>query len=115
MIGCGPSTPDSNNSGTTAPEQAAAPSAAPVDAGDTQQVSIHVPKMHCPFACWPAIKKTLEEQEGVAEVTLAQQAEEGKIDNPRVLVSVNDQFDGAGAVEALAAAGFSDSVVEGTN
>jgi copper chaperone CopZ len=111
LIGCGPSTPDTTN-GTTAPDNTTSPEATPTVAGEETQVSIHVPNMHCPHACWPAIKETLEGEGGVAEVTLAEQAEEDKIDNPRVMVTLNGPFDGAKAVEALTAAGFADSEIE---
>ena len=37
------------------------------------RVSLEVPTMSCPFACWPKVKKTLESQPGVGEVTLAPQ------------------------------------------
>ena len=44
-------------------------------------LTLSVPKMHCPFACYPAIKKALEETDTVESVELAEQKEEGVIDN----------------------------------
>src|SRR6056297_3263441 len=44
--------------------------------GETQLVSLKVPDMHCPVACYPAVKKTLEGQTGVSGVDLAEQSEE---------------------------------------
>ncbi len=77
-----------------------------------EDVTLHVPNMHCVFDCWPKVKKTLEEQDGVAEVTLAQQAEEDKLDNPRVTLKLDGEFDSAKAIDALASAGFADTVAE---
>lgn len=81
-----------------------------VEAGaEGQLVSLKVPEMHCPFACYPAVKKTLEAEPGVLAVDLAEQQEEGAIDNPVVKVKVSKDFDAQAAVDALATAGFSDS------
>jgi copper chaperone CopZ len=77
-----------------------------------EDVTLHVPNMHCVVNCWPKVKKALEEQDGVAEVTLAKQAEEVAIDNPRVTVKLDGEFDSANAIEALASAGFEDTAVE---
>lgn len=82
-----------------------------VDPADLQLVSIHVPKMHCPVACYPAVKKTLERTAGVHGVELAEQKEEGVIDNPVVIVKAAPGFDVEKAMESLAAKGFSDSEV----
>jgi hypothetical protein len=85
--------------------------AAPVD-DSVQMVSLRVPTMHCPFACWPKVKETLEQQEGVSEVTLAKQAKENELDNPVVHLQVASAFDSAEAIEALESVGFADAVVE---
>ncbi|MEZ6107607.1 MAG: heavy-metal-associated domain-containing protein [Pirellulaceae bacterium] len=45
-------------------------------------VSLKVPDMECPFACWPKVEKVLQEQPGVESVTLAPQEDENIIDNP---------------------------------
>ena len=82
------------------------------DAEAAEMVSLRVPTMHCPFSCWPAVKETLEKQEGVAEVTLAKQVKEDEIDNPVVHIRIAGNFDSAKAVEALATAGFDDAAVQ---
>ncbi len=79
--------------------------------GETQLVSLKVPDMHCPVACYPAVKKTLEGQTGVSGVDLAEQSEEGIIDNPVVLIKTAPGFDLDQALAALDAAGFSKSTV----
>lgn len=78
---------------------------------ETQLVSLKVPDMHCPVACYPAVKKTLEGQSGVSGVDLAEQAEEGIIDNPVVVIKTAPGFDLDQAIAALDAAGFSKSTV----
>jgi len=70
------------------------------------RVSLEVPTMSCPFACWPKVKKTLESQPGVGEVTLAPQKESDVIDKPVVFVEASDKFQGEEAVQALAKVGF---------
>ncbi|WP_153557951.1 heavy-metal-associated domain-containing protein [Roseimaritima sediminicola] len=78
-------------------------------AGPTQLVTLSVPKMHCAVGCYPTVKETLENEAGVVEVELAEQKEEGVIDNRQVNVKVADGFDPQSAIEALAEAGFGDS------
>ncbi len=74
-----------------------------------QLITLHVPKMHCPFACYPAVKETLEKTPGVVTVVLAEQKDENAIDNPEVKIQVSEDFDAEAAIAALASAGFSDS------
>lgn len=80
-------------------------------AGETETLVLHVPEMHCPFACYPAVKQTLEGDASVAGVELAEQKQEGVIDNPRVVVTVSDGFDADAAIAALAKKGFKNSEV----
>ncbi|QEG38523.1 heavy-metal-associated domain-containing protein [Roseimaritima ulvae] len=80
-----------------------------LEAGETQLVTLHVPEMHCPFACYPAVKKALEAEPGVVGVDLAEQKQEGVIDNPEVKIQVSDAFDAQAAIDALAKAGFDKS------
>lgn len=81
------------------------------DASAAQLISLKVPGMHCPFACYPSVKKTLEEQSGVELVELAPQKEEGIIDNPVVLIKTSEGFDLDAAIQTLAQTGFEDSSV----
>lgn len=74
-------------------------------------ISLKVPGMHCPFACYPSVKKTLEGQSGVELVELSPQKEEGVIDNPVVLIKVSEGFDVDSAIQSLAQSGFEDSAV----
>ena len=67
--------------------------------------------MHCPFACYPAIKKKLESRADVAAVELAPQKEEGVIDNRQVIVRYKDSFDATDAIAMLEKAGFGGSSV----
>ncbi len=75
-------------------------------AGDPKTLVLHVPDMHCPFACYPAVKETLESDPNVAGVDLVAQKEEGVIDDPSVVVTYGDGFDLDVAVAALAKRGF---------
>jgi copper chaperone CopZ len=77
----------------------------------TQLVSLKVPDMHCPVACYPRVKSTLEGQAGVSGVDLAEQKEEGIIDNPVVLIQAGSDFDMDQAIAALADSGFENSEV----
>jgi copper chaperone CopZ len=94
-----------------AAENADVETADSADVAATELISLKVPGMHCPFACYPSVKKTLESEAGVAEVELAQQKEEGTIDNPVVLIRASDSFDLDKAIEHLASSGFADATV----
>ena len=78
-----------------------------------QQVVIHVPDMHCPFACYPKVKQTLEQQPGVdvESVTLVEQKDEALIDDPRIIVTLKENFDSTQTVNAIAEAGFSGATI----
>ena len=74
-------------------------------------LTMNVPEMHCPFACYPSVKKNLEERSDVVSVELAPQKEEGVIDNRQVIVQVTDGFDADDAIALLETAGFAGSSV----
>lgn len=106
LVGCSTS--------TTAPAPAST-AEAPAQAEPVRQkdpnatytkVSFEVPTMSCPHACWPKVKKTLEAQPGVGDVTLAPQKEADLIDQPIVYVEVTDQFQADAAIAALSKVGF---------
>lgn len=80
-------------------------------AGESQTLVLHVPDMHCPFGCYPAIKEVLEGDPNVATVELAAQQKPGEIDNRRVIITYGEGFDLAAAVDALAKRGFKNSEV----
>jgi copper chaperone CopZ len=75
------------------------------------ELTLSVPGMHCPFACYPAIKKTLEGTENVESVELAEQKEEGVIDNPQVIVQYKSGFNLDQAIKLLDDRGFRDSEI----
>jgi periplasmic mercuric ion binding protein len=88
---------------------------APAKASEATEVAVtpassklvmKVPTMSCPHGCWPTVKKTLEEQEGVASVELAKQSDEETIDKPEVTVHYNGSFDSSKAISALSESGF---------
>ncbi|MEM9585813.1 MAG: heavy-metal-associated domain-containing protein [Planctomycetota bacterium] len=74
-----------------------------------ESVTLNVPEMHCPFACYPAVKETLEASDQVASVELAPQKEEGVIDNPQVIVKHRGNLNLEAALAALEASGFDNS------
>ena len=83
---------------------------------DGQQITpasmtLNVPKMHCPFACYPSVKKTLEGRDDVLSVELVPQKEEGIIDNPQVVVTYKQGFQADNAIDQLDQVGFSGTTV----
>lgn len=87
----------------------AAPPATATSAGvlaDAGTLTLRVEDMHCEYGCFPKVKKTLEGFDHVVAVQLDQQAEEGTLDNPQVLLSYEPGFDLLAAQEALAKNGF---------
>jgi copper chaperone CopZ len=75
-------------------------------------VTFHVKDMHCPHACWPEVKKSLEAQEGVELVELAKQTKEDEIDNPTVFVKWQGQFDAVAAIAELKKIGFTGQAID---
>lgn len=83
----------------------------------TQLVSVpvayefEVPNMHCPYGCFPTVKKTLAAQPGVKDVLLADpdDAKDGSIEDRRVFVVLSDEgdFSAEAAAAELGSAGFS--------
>jgi copper chaperone CopZ len=71
-----------------------------------QTVSLSVPTMHCQEGCFAKIKGELEQHAGVAEVTLAEQASEDRLDNRVVHIRTDAPFDSSDAITALDGLGF---------
>lgn len=74
-------------------------------------VTLAVPSMHCEFACFPRVQKALQDSAGVASVELAEQQEEGVLDNRQVIVNYEPGFDLAAALTSLKNEGFDDTDV----
>ena len=74
-------------------------------------LTLSVPSMHCEFACFPRVKDAIESANGVQEVVLAEQKEEGTIDNRQVVVKYDAGFDVNAALAVLSKEGFDDSDV----
>lgn len=72
---------------------------------------LSVPSMHCEVACYPRVKKSLEETDGVSEVALDKQKEEGVLDNRQVVIEYEAGFDLAVALANLSKEGFEDANV----
>ena len=110
LLGCTPPAPAPVD--PPAPAGGAAPTSGTTSAVNVENgvklVSMKV-DMHCPFGCYPAVKKTLEEIAGVESVTLAEQKKEGEIDNPKVYIKLNGDFDPSTAIAALEKEGFKGS------
>jgi periplasmic mercuric ion binding protein len=78
---------------------------------DSGTLTMRVEDMHCEYGCFPTVKKTLEGFDQVVSVELDEQAEEGSLDNPQVLVTYEPGFDLTAAQSALAKNGFAKSSV----
>ncbi|NNE00171.1 MAG: heavy-metal-associated domain-containing protein [Pirellulaceae bacterium] len=92
------------------PNVSATPASANV-MSEPGKLVLSVPEMHCEFACFPTIKETLEETATVNEVALAEQKEEGTIDNRQVIVQYDAGFDVDAAIKLLDSKGFAKSEV----
>ena len=110
MAGCGPG----GGSAPQSPAGAAPVSLAPITAdGETGQlVLLRVPTMHCAAGCFAKVKKELEQHDGVAEVTLAEQSSEDELDHPVVHVRIDGTFDPGKAIDALTKLGFPKASIE---
>ena len=90
---------------------AIAVSATPEVMTEAGTLTLSVPNMHCEFACFPRVKEAIESADGVQEVQLAAQKEEGTIDNRQVVVKYDAGFDLGAALTLLSKEGFADSDV----
>lgn len=72
-------------------------------------LTLDVPGMHCEFACYPRVKEAIEQVDGVNSVKLAEQREEGVLDNRQVIVQYDAGFDLDAALKLLAEEGYDDS------
>ncbi len=109
LIGCAEQAPPAPVS-EAAPAQESTPTVVPASYTAGETLTFNVPDMHCPFACYPKVKETLAEQEGVESVELVEQKDEAAIDDPRVIVKLNGDFNAQSAVDALGTVGFAEGV-----
>ncbi|MDZ4851957.1 MAG: heavy-metal-associated domain-containing protein [Pirellulaceae bacterium] len=114
LLGCtppvaAPVTPTRPASGS-APSSGTTSSAAE-RSSNVKLVSMKV-DMHCPFGCYPKVKETLEAIAGVENVELAEQKKEGEIDNPKVYIKLNGDFNASVAIAALKKEGFESEVTQ---
>ena len=110
-------------SGCNPPPPAAKPKSAPSSSGSSsgattssmpndasvRLVTLSVPKMTCPHACWPEVKKVLENQTGVARVELPAQPNADEITDRRVFIALKGDFNAEKAISELATIGFDES------
>lgn len=101
VIAKGPTTTEQNS------ETAASTVSAP--AGALETLTLSVPEMHCEFACFPKVKEALESVDTVQEVQLAEQKEEGVLDNRQVIVKYKEGFNLDEALGLLADAGYGET------
>ena len=73
---------------------------------------LNVPEMHCEVACFPRVKEALEGADRVTGVELAEQKEEGIIDNRQVIVRYDAGFDLSQALALLAEEGYESDPVQ---
>lgn len=73
-----------------------------------ETVEMEIPGMHCPYGCYPTVEKTLAGIDGVKAVSLADpdDAKDGSIEDRRVFITLDDDFNATEAAEKLAEAGF---------
>ncbi|MBL4883817.1 MAG: heavy-metal-associated domain-containing protein [Planctomycetaceae bacterium] len=112
LVGC--NTSPEGGSITGGPETASLPAESNVtnvfySSGET--ITIKVPEMHCPFYCYPTVKETLTELGGIENIDLVSQKEEDKIDDPRIIIKLSEDFDWTNATKALEEAGFRGATV----
>ncbi|MCG6155981.1 hypothetical protein [Rubinisphaera margarita] len=110
LTGCVEQAPPAPVSEATPAQETTAPVMIPASYSAGETLTVSVPDMHCPFVCYPRVKDTLAEQQGVESVELVEQKDEAAIDDPRLIVKLNGDFDAQSAVEALGTVGFDKGV-----
>jgi copper chaperone CopZ len=111
MIGIAMTPKSPQSDGPSSSQPATAVSASPDVMTQAGTLTLNVPSMHCEFSCYPKIKETLETSEGIQEVELAKQKEEGVLDNRQVIVKYDAGFDLNAALARLAEQGYDDTEV----
>ena len=116
MTGCTPSTESGSvtEAGSTTASisdelQTPATTGVSFHPGDT--ITVKVPEMHCPFYCYPKVEETLTDLGGIKKIELVKQKSEDKIDDPRIILEFNGDFDWDTATKALEEAGFAGATV----
>lgn len=72
-------------------------------------MTLEVPGMHCQFACYPKVKKSLEESAGVTEVALVEQPEPNTLTVKQVIVKYDAGFDLNKALLGLKEDGYAEA------
>mgnify|MGYP001818997573 CR=1 FL=1 len=104
--------PDSrDNQGASTAESATTVASNDEVMDEAGTLTLSVPNMHCEFACYPKIKEALESNEAVQGVELAEQKEEGVLDNRQVIVKYDAGFDLNSALASLAEKGYDEAAV----
>ena len=116
IAGCGVDEPNENVPDSTQTNPAGGDSVATIPvalSAEPTKLEMEVPTMECPYGCFPAVKKTLEQQPGVLAVELAnpEDAEDGAIEDRRVFITAVEGFDVAGATLALTDVGHTPSSI----
>ncbi|TWU10636.1 heavy-metal-associated domain-containing protein [Allorhodopirellula heiligendammensis] len=88
---------------------ATAVSASPAVLTEAGTLTLEVPSMHCQFACYPRVKETLENSDGVSEVTLVEQPDPETLTVKKVVVQYDAGFDVEKALASLKQEGFGDA------
>lgn len=82
-------------------------SATPQIMEEAGTLTLEVPEMHCQFACFPRVQKTLQQDGTVSEVVLAEQPDPNALTVKQVVVKYEAGFDLAAALTELQGQGFS--------
>jgi len=103
LINTTPDRPATSEQATTPAAVSVASSEPMTEAGE---LTLEVPGMHCQHACFPRVQETLQSQDGVSEVALADQPEPNQLTVKQVIVRYDEGFRVDEALQQLQAAGY---------
>ncbi len=114
--GCTPSTEsgsvtEAGSATASVPSESQTPAATGISFHTGDTVTVKVPEMHCPFYCYPKVEETLTDLGGIKKIELVKQKAEDKIDDPRIILEFDGDFDWDTATKALEEAGFAGATV----
>lgn len=106
LVGCTPSCVPTQNATVSSSSASAADSSAPADVAMVSEVGVRIDTMMCVEGCFNSVKELLEKRQGIEEVRLAPQQEEGSIDNSMVYIKHRGELDRTEMERLILGAGF---------
>lgn len=113
MVGCAESeVATDTEGGSMVGTEVAGNAAMPTSFAAGESTTLEIPSMSCQISCFPKIKETLEDMEGVEVVELVPQEDEVAINDHRITVKFDSDVSSEATMQALADVGYDDAMIK---